>query len=414
MATLTALKVKALAMPGTYGDGGGLYLQVRSPKNRSWLFRFKLHRKAHLMGLGALADVTLAEAREAATAARKLVKQGVNPIDRRKAERAELAARAGLNTFAEVAEAYIAAHEDSWRNPKHRQQWRNTLDTYAAPILGSVPVAVVDVGHVMRVLTPIWKEKTETASRLRGRIESVLGFATARGWRTGDNPARWRGHIANLLPAPAKVSKVQNQPALPWKQIDTFAASLAHEEGMAARALRFAILTAARTNEVIGARWGEIDSAAAVWTVPANRMKAGREHRVPLSPAALAVLAAAATLRPDHASDAFIFPGGKPASALSNMALLMLLRRMNPHTDKAPARWRDAKSGDPISVHGFRSTFRDWAAEATSHPREIAEAALAHAVGGVEGVYQRGDLLEKRRVLMADWATFCPGLTLAY
>ena len=292
-----------------------------------------------------------------------------------------------------MADAYIAAHEASWRNAKHRQQWRNTLDTYADPILGKLPVAQVEVGDVMRVLEPLWREKTETASRLRGRIESVLDYATARGWRSGENPARWRGHLDNLLPARSKVAKVEHHAALPWREIGAFMAALAEEEGVSALALRFAILTAARTGEVIGARWSEIDMQAAVWTVPADRMKAAREHRVPLSDAALDVLREVAKLRTEPEADGFVFPGGKAGKPLSSMALLMLLRRM--------------ERGD-LTAHGFRSTFRDWCAEATNYPREVAEAALAHTLRDkTEAAYQRGDLMEKRRRLMAEWATFC-------
>ena len=286
MGKLNTAKLRTLTKPGTYGDGAGLYLQVRGPERRSWLFRFKAAGRGHLMGLGVFPDVSLAEARDAAATARKQVRQGVNPIDQRRATRAAVAASAGLNTFAEVADAYIAAHAASWRNAKHRQQWRNTLDTYARPVLGNLGVAVVDTGAVMRVLEPIWREKPETASRLRGRIESVLDYATARGWRTGDNPARWRGHMDNLLPSRAKIARVEHHAALPWREIGGFMTALAKQEGVAALALRFAILTAARTGEVIGARWSEIDMQTAVWTVPAERMKAGRDHRVPLSDAA--------------------------------------------------------------------------------------------------------------------------------
>ncbi|HET7879562.1 MAG TPA: integrase family protein, partial [Acetobacteraceae bacterium] len=263
MGKLNAARFRALTKPGTYGDGGGLYLQVRGPANRSWLYRFRLHGKAHLMGLGTATDVSLAEARDAAAEARKLVRQGVNPIDHRRAARAEMTAQAGL-TFTQVADAYIAAHEPSWRNAKHRQQWRNTLTTYADPVLGKLPVASVDVGGVMRVLEPMWRNKTETASRLRGRIESVLDYATARAWRVGENPARWRGHLENLLPAPSKIARVEHHAALPWRAIGTFMAALMEEEGISALALRFAILTAARTGEAIGARWSEIDQADAV------------------------------------------------------------------------------------------------------------------------------------------------------
>ncbi len=392
MNKLNAARLRTLTKPGTYGDGAGLYLQVRGPANRSWLYRFKLHGKPRLMGLGTAVDVSLAEARDAAAAARKLVKQGVNPIEQRRATRAEGAAQASL-TFAQVAEAYITAHERSWRNAKHRQQWRNTLDTYAAPILGKLPVAQVKVGDVMRVLEPLWHDKTETASRLRGRIEAVLDYATARGWRAGENPARWRGHLDNLLPARSRVAKVEHHAALPWREIGTFMAVLAEQEGVSALALRFAILTAARTGEAIGVRWSEIDMAEAVWTVPAGRMKASREHRVPLSEGALDVLREMARLRSSPKIDGFVFPGGKPGKPLSSMALLMLLRRMG--------------RGD-LTAHGFRSTFRDWCAEATNYPREVAEAALAHTLRDkTEGAYQRGDLIEKRRRLMAEWAAFC-------
>jgi len=389
---LNAAKMRTLTKPGSYGDGAGLYLQVRGPDKRSWLYRFKLHGRAHLMGLGAVDDVSLAEARDAAGAARKLVRQGVSPIDQRRAARAENATQAGL-TFAQVADAYIAAHEPSWRNAKHRQQWRNTLDTYADPVLGKLPVALVGVGEVMRVLEPLWRAKTETASRLRGRIESVLDYAAARGWRTGENPARWRGHLDNLLPARSKVAKVEHHSALPWREVGAFTTVLAQEEGMSALALRFAILTAARTGEVIGARWSEIDMHAATWTVPAERMKAGREHRVPLSDGALDVLREVAKLATGPDPRAFVFPGGKVGKPLSSMALLMLLRRM--------------ERGD-LTAHGFRSTFRDWCAEATNYPREVAEAALAHTLRDkTEAAYQGGDLMEKRRRLMAEWATFC-------
>jgi integrase len=392
MSKLNAARLRALTKPGTYGDGSGLYLQVRGPTNRSWVYRFKLHGRAHLMGLGTVHDVSLAEAREAAAAARKLVRQGVNPIDQRRAARADGAVTAGL-TFAQVANAYIAAHERSWRNAKHRQQWRNTLDTYADPILGKLSVAQVKVGDVLRVLEPLWQDKTETASRLRGRIEAVLDYATARGWRTGENPARWRGHLDNLLPARSKVAKVEHHAALPWREIGEFVTALAEEEGISALALRFAILTAARTGEVIGTRWYEIDMGEAVWTVPAGRMKAAREHRVPLSESALDVVREMAKLRTNPKVDGFVFPGGRPGKPLSSMALLMLLRRMG--------------RGE-LTAHGFRSTFRDWCAEATNYPREVAEAALAHTLRDkTEAAYQRGDLMEKRRRLMAEWAAFC-------
>ena len=392
MSKLIAARLRTLTKPGTYGDGAGLYRQVRGSVNRSWLYRFKLHGKPHLMGLGAVDDVSIAEARDCAAAARKLVKQGINPIDQRRAARAEGAVQAGL-TFAQVADAYIATHEPRWRNAKHRYQWRSTIDTYARPVLGKLPVAQVEVGAVMRVLEPLWQAKTETAARLRGRIEAVLDYATARGWRSGENPARWRGHLANLLPAPSKIARVEHHAALPWREIGAFMSALAEEAGISALALRFAILTAARTGEVIGAHWSEIDMSEAVWTVPAGRMKAAREHRVPLSEGALAVLRDMAKLRTGPKTDGFVFSGGKPGRPLSSMAMLMLLRRMG--------------RGD-LTAHGFRSSFRDWCAEATNYPREVAEAALAHTLRDrTEAAYQRGDLIEKRRRLMSDWAAFC-------
>lgn len=385
---ITAAKLRTLTKPGIYGDGGGLYLRVRGASGSAWLYRYKRNGKGHLMGLGSLMDVSLAEAREAATAARKLVRQGVDPIARR---RGEEAARAGLNTFTEVAAAYIAAHQASWKNAKHRQQWTNTLDAYAFPVLGKLGVAMIGTAEITRVLEPIWHEKPETAARVRGRIEAVLDFATARGWRTGENPARWRGHLANILPARGKLARVQHHAALPWREMGAFMAALAGQAGMAAMALRFAILTAARTGEVISARWCEVDMHTAIWTVPAARMKAGREHRVPLSDAALAVLRDAAMLGSDPA--AFVFPGARKGKPISNMAMAQLLKRMG---------------RDDLTVHGFRSTFRDWCAEATGTPRELAEAALAHTLHDkVEAAYQRADLMEKRRRLMAEWAGFC-------
>ena len=385
---LTAMKVRALTRPGRYGDGNGLWLQVRDANRRSWLFRYKLNGRARAMGLGAITDVSLAEAREAAEVCRKLLREGIDPVERRRAERTKAVAP-DAPTFREVAEGYIAAHSAGWRNAKHRQQWGNTLATYAFPVIGDLAITAVDIGGVMRVLEPLWHKKTETASRLRGRIESVLDYATARGWRTGENPARWRGHLQKLLPARSKVQRIQHHAALPWRQIGAFMAELRQHDGIAARALEFAILTAARTGEVMGARWQEIDGD--VWTVPGERMKAGREHRVPLSAAALEVLRAIEAAR--GAAGAWMFPGGKTGRPLSSMAFLMLLRRMR-RTD--------------LTAHGFRSTFREWAAEATGYPREVAELALAHVnKDKVEAAYQRGDLFEKRRRLMEEWAAFC-------
>lgn len=292
-------------------------------------------------------------------------------------------------TFDACAAAYIEAQEAAWRNPKHRQQWRNTLSTYASPVFGSLPVQAVDVGLVMKCLEPIWTTKPETASRLRGRIESILDWAAVRGYRRGDNPARWRGHLDKLLPARGKIRQVEHHSALPYSEIAEFLTALRAEEGVAARALEFLVLTATRTGEVIAARWDEVHLKEKVWVVPAVRMKAGREHRVPLSAAALAVLQQMREAREGE----FIFPGGKAGRPLSNMAMLKVLRRM----DRAD-----------LTAHGFRSTFRDWAAERTNFPREVAEMALAHTVSDkVEAAYRRGDLFQKRRQLMEAWARSC-------
>ncbi len=390
---------------GHHGDGAGLYLKVASAEARSWQFRYR-HRgtgKTVWLGLGAERDVTLAEAREKARECRRLLGQGKDPLAERRAARA---AQGDALTFSDVAERYIGAHEASWRNPKHRQQWRNTLRDYVAPVLGMKVndeghltsgrlVNEIAVGDVMKIVEPLWQKKPETASRVRGRIESILDYATARGWRVGENPARWRGHLANLLPPRAKVQRVQHHAALPWREIGAFIAKLREQRGTSARAVEFAILTAARSGEVRGLRWAEIDAQHKTWTVPGERMKAAREHRVPLSDRAAEVLAEMQPLRRgDAGRDAdFVFPGGRPRKPLSDVALSKAVK---------------AAGGAELTLHGFRSTFRDWAAEATAYPHEVAEMALAHAVGDkVEAAYRRGDLLEKRARLMADWAEFC-------
>lgn len=390
---LTSPTVSNASAPGLYGDGGGLYLNVGPAGTKSWIFRYMLNRKAREMGLGPYPDVSLAKAREKARKAREQKADGIDPVAHKKAERARKAAEAAAAiTFKEAAQRYIKAHRAGWRNAKHADQWQSTLQTYAYPVIGAASVGMVSTGDVTRVLEEIWITKPETASRVRGRIEAVLSYATALGWRTGDNPARWRGHLQKLLAKRTKVRKVVHHAALPWKQIADFMADLAQQEGVAALALRFAILTAARTGEVIGARWSEIDMQAAVWTLAEHRMKSDRQHRVPLSGAALDVLQEAEQLRERKDADGFVFSGQKHGRGLSNMALLMMLRRMG---------------RDDLTAHGFRSTFRDWAAE-TGWPADIAEAALAHVVGDkTVAAYQRGDLLERRRRLMNEWAMFC-------
>jgi len=388
---LTPAKVKNARKPGLYGDGGGLYLNVGPTGGKSWIFRYMLDGKAHAMGLGALHTIGLADARERAAAERKNRLDGIDPLGARVAKRqARRLATASAVTFKACAGKYIVAHRAGWRNAKHAAQWESTLTAYAYPVIGALAVAAIDTGHVTRILEPIWKEKAETAGRVRGRIEAVLDYAKVHGWRTGENPARWKGHLDQALPARAKVSKVEHHAALPWGEIGAFMVELDKQDGMAALVLRFAILTAARTGEAIGARWSEIDMQAAVWTIPPERIKAGKEHRVPLSDDALAVLGEAAKLRQDG-PDAPVFPAARSGKPLSNMALLMLLRRMG---------------RDDLTAHGFRSSFRDWAAE-TGWPDDLAEAALAHTLGKVQAAYQRGDLLERRRRLMAAWATFC-------
>lgn len=387
---LSATKVAKLKEPGYYGDGGGLWLQVWAEGRKSWSFRFMRNGKAREMGLGPLHTVSLAEARDKALQARKQLLDGLDPIEARHAHRqTSLASAARALSFDQCAEQYIETHRAGWRNAKHAEQWTNTLATYASPVFGALPVAAVDTALVLKVLTPIWTKKTETAKRVRGRIESVLSWATAQHLRTGENPARWKGHLDNLLAAPEKVAKVEHHPALPYAKMGEFMEKLRAEQGTSARALEMIILTAARTSEVLNSTRTEFDLDAGIWTIPGERMKAGKDHRVPLSDTALALVKSAVS----DAGSSYVFQGAKEGKPLSNMAGLMLLRRMG--------------YGD-LTVHGFRSSFRDWCAEQTNFPREIAEAALAHTVENkVEAAYQRGDLLQKRAMLMQAWADYC-------
>lgn len=387
---LKALTVEKARDPGLYGDGGGLYLQITKAGVKSWLFRYMRNGKARGMGLGPLHTVSLADARVKAHECRKMLLDGIDPLDAKEQKRqAQLLEESKAKTFEQCAIAYIDAHKAGWKNAKHQEQWRNTLTTYVYPIIGNMPVAKIDVGMVKQILDPIWTTKTETASRIRGRMESIIDWATVHGYRTGDNPARWRGHLDKLLPAQSKVAKVQHHPALPYAEIAEFLAQLRTKEGVASLALEFLILTATRTGETINAKWDEIDLENGVWVIPAERMKSGRMHRVPLSDAAQAILRKI----PHLANSEYVFFGRQSGTPLSNMTLLQLLRRMG---------------RDDLTTHGFRSTFRDWAAECTSHPREIAEAALAHTLKDkTEAAYQRGDMFEKRAKLMADWAEYC-------
>lgn len=389
LAKLTAMQVQHFTKPGNYGDGGGLYLQINPQGKKSWIFRYELFGRKRYMGLGPLHCVSLADARIAAREARRCLRDKVDPLEKkRQEEERQRRDEARELSFDASAKQYIEAHGDAWRSAKHRQQWENTLRTYASPHFGSVNARDIDTDLVLKVLEPIWSIKTETATRVRERIERVLAWAATRGYRTGENPARWTGHLEWLLPAPSKLKKVRHHAALPYSEARAFFQALRKQEGGAARALEFTILTASRTNEVLGALWSEIDLVNGVWTVPAERMKAGRVHRVPLVDATIKLL------RAQIGVDAVIvFPGAKKGTRLSSMSMPTVLQRLRQ---------------DDVTIHGFRSTFRDWAAEATEYPGELAEIALAHTVGTtVENAYRRSDLFERRRRLMADWAAWC-------
>jgi integrase len=371
--------------PGYAGDGGGLYLQTAQGGSKSWVFRYAIAGRTREMGLGSYSTFTLAEARERARTQRQLTSDGIDPIDRRNAEREQRAqAAASRVTFGDSCEKYIAAHRSGWKNAKHAEQWDSTLRTYCAPIW-KVDVAAIDTAQVLKCLEPIWHTKTETASRLRGRIERVLSWATVSKFRTGDNPAQWRGHLSEALPKRSSVQAVEHHAALPYADLATFMAALRQRDSLAARVLELQILTATRPGEAAGAQWAEFDLDGATWTLPAARMKAKREHRIPLTPAAVKLLRALPRI------NANVFPGVK-GRAITTAASMALLKELHPG----------------ITAHGFRSTFRDWAGETTSHPREVIEHAMAHQLKDkAEAAYQRGDLLLRRAKLMKDWATYC-------
>ncbi len=403
---LTAIGVRALVKPGRYTDGDGLHLYVKGADRRAWVLRYMRSGKSRDMGLGAYPATTLAEARERAADARKHIRAGDDPLAVREAVQGEKIATL-QQTFRRAAGELMADKGKAWRNPKHRAQWESTLETYAYPVFGDWPAQDVDSDAVMRVLRPLWDRAPETGSRLRGRIEAVLDAAKARGWREGENPARWKGHLASRLPSPRKVKATEHHPALPWSDVGRFLAELRQREGVAAQAVELAILTACRSGEVRGMRWGEVDWDAAVWTIPGVRMKARKPHRVPLSAAAVLLLRRMHTGQPGAAA-VLVFPGAKAGTALSDMSLTAVLRRMNTVVEGQTPPWRDATTGEPITVHGFRSTFRVWAGERAPYPREVVEAALAHTLKDkVEAAYQRSDLMERRRPLMEEWATFC-------
>lgn len=390
---LGPLDVKRLVEPGLHAVGGvaGLHLQILPSGGRSWVLRIVIGGKRREVGLGGFPDVPLALAREKAREVREAVQQGRDPIAERAAARSALAAQRGAEiTFDECAEKFISAKSAEWKNAKHVAQWSATLTTYASPVVGTMQVRDIELSHVVKILEKddFWTTKTETASRVRGRIEAVLDWATVRGYRKGENPARWKGHLDKVLATPKKVQKVEHHAALPVDEIGAFMRDLREREGIAARALEVLILTAARSGEVRGMTWGEINLDEAVWIVPAERMKAKREHRVPLSSRVIEVLRSLPVVAGE-----LVFPGMREGSPLSDMTVTAVLKRMG--------------RGD-LTAHGFRSTFRDWAAERTNYPREVAEAALAHTIENkVEAAYRRGDLFEKRRRMMEDWSRFC-------
>lgn len=385
---MTARTVETKKAPGYYSDGGNLYLRVSSNLTKTWAFYYKKDGKRTEMGLGSCGNLSLEQAREKAAELRKQISVGIDPLgDRHQQEAERKAQKAKMMTFQQCADAYINAHRAGWKNPKHIQQWQNTLSQYAFPVFGDLDVKIIDTGLITKCLEPIWLTKNETAGRVRGRIESVLDWATAHKYREGVNPARWRGHLDKLLAKPSKIQKTEHHKALPYTEVGGFIGQLHQQDGIAAKCLEFTILTAARTGETIGATWDEIDLDSKTWTIPAVRMKAEREHRVPLSGHALSILNEMAAVRLND----YVFPGNK--KGLSNMAMLAVLKRM----DRAE-----------ITVHGFRSTFRDWAAESTAYPGEVVEMALAHAIKNLtEAAYRRGDLLEKRSRLMDEWARYC-------
>lgn len=402
---LKAISAEKATKPGLYGDGGGLYLQITKDGIKSWLFRFMINGRARGMGLGPLHTISLAQAREKAHECRSFLLKGLDPLDEKQKSQAvakeqEAEAKAKIDaavppatprgkTFKDCAEELIKSKETGWRNEKHKDQWRNTLAKYAYPVIGDLAVSTIETAHIMQILSPIWAEKTETASRVRGRIESVLSYAKVFGYRTAENPARWKGHLDHLLPKESAVTTVKHHPALPYKELPEFMEKLREKESIAAFALELLILTATRSNETRSCRWDEFDLEEKIWIIPATRMKTKKIHRVPLSDQSLKLLKK--MLR--FGNQGLVFPGQKNGQPLSDATMLQLLRRIHP---------------DGISVHGFRSTFRDWTSECTTHDSNICEMALAHTIENkTEAAYRRGDLLVRRAELMSDWGAYC-------
>jgi integrase len=379
-------RMVATADPGKYEDGGGLRLVVSNSGAKKWVLRFTIDGNRREMGLGSFPDVELAEARDKSTEYRKQAKAGIDPIEARQTEPEK------TPIFTTCAARYIRAHRRGWKNAKHARQWVSTLKTYVRPVIGSKRVDAVSTEAILKILSPIWTTKTETAKRVQGRVENILDYAAAHKYRDPLNPARWRGHLDKLLPKPSRVKKVTHHPAMPHGEVPAFVAELSINDNVSTLALRFLILTATRTSEVLQAQWPEIDLEAAVWTIPATRMKSQREHRVPLSDAAAAILEAL----PRIDGNPYLFPGARHGRPLSNMALLQLMRGMEYGVD--------GKRGDYVP-HGFR--FRDWSGEVSSFPRDVAEMALAHIIENkVEAAYRRGDLFAKRRMMMQEWADY--------
>lgn len=403
---LTAAQVKNAAIKDRYSDGGNLYLNVTETGSKSWIFRYMKFRKDNWLGIGPYPDTSLAEARDLAAKLRQQIRAGEEPADNKR-ERTSAAReeRARAKSFDWCANQYIEAFKSNWKNEKHAAQWTSTIKRHASQIIGEMDVRKIELQHILQVIEPIWQTIPETAERLRGRIETILDWATVKGFRVGENPARWKGHIQYVLPKRDKKATVQNQPSLPYEQLKEFMPLLRQQEGIAARAVELAILTCARSGEVRGACWAEFDLDAALWTIPASRMKAKREHRVALSVEAVAVIRHMEQIK----SSELVFPGLKDGKMLSDMSLTAVLRRMHDTKLKeGHMGWLDAKNVKRmITVHGFRSTFRIWAAEQTEYPKEMAELALAHNVGNaVEQAYMRSDMFKKRRVLSQDWANF--------
>ena len=384
---LTPRKVST-AKQGKYEDGGGLRLVVGASGSKKWVLRFSLKGKRREMGLGAYPTVSLGDARAMAAEYRQQAADGTDPIKARAVEPVR------IPNFTTCAARYIRAHRKGWRNHKHQRQWVTTMKTYARPTIGDMSVDEISTEDILKILKPIWNTKTETAKRVQGRIENILDYASAYKWRDSNNPARWRGHLDKLLPKPSRVKNSRHHPAMPYQEVARFMEELRINQSISALALRFLILTATRTSEVLKAEWAEIDLKTAVWTIPAERMKARREHRIPLTKESIIILKET----PKIHGNPYVFPGSRSNRPLSNMALLQLMRGMGYGVNE--------DRGDYVP-HGFRSSFRDWSGEVSSYPRDVAEMALAHTIQNkVEAAYRRGDLFEKRRKMMDDWEAY--------